>query len=84
MDVRPRILTTNIDFDEGTCSIDLIESVASEFGLALPDARTIIGEVGRAVATWRDIAADAGARPKEIRRMESAFEHEDIERALTY
>ena len=84
VDVRPRILTTNIDFDESTCSIDLIESVASEFGLALSDARIIIGEVGRAVATWRDVAANAGARPREIHRMESAFEHADLQRALTY
>ena len=72
VDVRPRILTTNIDFDEATCSLDLVESVAGEFGMALADAREIIGEVGRSVATWRDVAADAGARRNEIRRMESA------------
>jgi serine/threonine-protein kinase HipA len=84
VDVRPRILTTNIDFDEGTCSIDLVESVSGEFGLGLRDARKIIGEVGRVTAEWRDVAAKAGARAHEIRRMESAFEHDDLTRALTY
>lgn len=84
VDVRPRILTTNIDFDESTCSLDLVESVTSEFGLSLADARAIIGEVGRAVANWQDVAVAAGAQMEEIRRMESAFEHEDLNRALTY
>lgn len=84
VDVRPRILTTNIDFDEGTCSIDLVESVSGEFGMNLADARTIIGEVGQVTATWKGAAAKMGARAQEIRRMESAFEHDDLKRALTY
>jgi serine/threonine-protein kinase HipA len=72
-DVRPRILTTNIDVDEGTCDLSLVESVAGFFGLGIARAREIIAEVGRAVSTWRDVAAAAGARPSEIRRMQSAF-----------
>lgn len=84
VDVRPRILTTNIDFDEGTCSLDLVESVAEQFGITPAEGRTIIAEVGRAVADWRDVSARAGAGPKEIRRMESAFEHDDLARARTY
>jgi serine/threonine-protein kinase HipA len=80
-DVKARILTTNIDLDEGTCSIDLVESVADFFGITLPTARDIIREVGAAVAGWRTIAAAVGARPSEINRMASAFEHEDLEKA---
>lgn len=80
-DIKARILTTNIDLDEGTCSIDLVESVADLFGLALTAARDIIREVGAAVADWRAVAAAAGARPSEINRMASAFEHDDLERA---
>jgi serine/threonine-protein kinase HipA len=80
-DVKARILTTNIDLEEGTCSIDLVESVADFFGLALPAARDIIREVGAAVAGWRAVAAAAGARSSEINRMASAFEHDDLERA---
>lgn len=80
-DVRPRILTTNIDLDEATCSLDVVEGAAEFFGLGLAEARAIIGEVGRAVAGWRDVAVAAGARSAEIRRMASAFEHDDLERA---
>jgi serine/threonine-protein kinase HipA len=80
-DVKARILTTNIDLDEGTCSIDLVESVADLFGLNLSAARDIIREVGAAVADWRTVAAHVGARPSEINRMASAFEHEDLKKA---
>jgi serine/threonine-protein kinase HipA len=80
-DVKARILTTNIDLDEGTCSIDLVESVADLFGLNLSAARDIIREVGAAVANWRTVAATVGARPSEINRMASAFEHEDLNKA---
>jgi serine/threonine-protein kinase HipA len=33
-------------------------------------------------ATWRDIAKEAGARAAEITRMASAFEHDDLKRAM--
>jgi serine/threonine-protein kinase HipA len=56
-DLKARILSTNIDLDEGTCSIELALSAAGVFGLGGHGARTIIGEVGAAVATWRETAA---------------------------
>jgi serine/threonine-protein kinase HipA len=80
-DVKARILTTNIDLDEGTCSLDLVESAAGYFGLGLPAARLIIGEVGRAVSGWREVAQTVGARQAEINRMATAFEHDDLARA---
>jgi len=80
-DVRPRILTTNIDLDEGACDLGLVESVAELFGLGAKPAREIIAEVGQATRAWRDVAAAVGARPVEIRRMQSAFEHRESERA---
>ncbi len=82
IDVRQRILTTNINLDEGTCDLDLVMSVAEYFGLAAAGAKTIIKEVGTATAAWRDVAAAAEAAPSEIRRMESAFEHTDLSKAL--
>lgn len=80
-DVKARILTTNIDLDEGTCSLDLVESAAGYFGLGLPAARAIISEVGRAVSGWREVAQAVGARQAEINRMSTAFEHDDLARA---
>jgi serine/threonine-protein kinase HipA len=81
-DLKARILTTNIDLDEGTCSLDLVENAAEYFGLGLPQARTVIKEVATATTTWRVVAKEVGARPAEINRMSSAFEHDDLTRAL--
>jgi serine/threonine-protein kinase HipA len=81
-DLKARVLTTNIDLEEGTCSVDLLESAAGFFGLSLAQARAIIKEVAAATATWRTAAKEAGARAAEISRMASAFEHDDLKRAL--
>jgi serine/threonine-protein kinase HipA len=61
-DLKARILTTNIDLDEGTCSIDLVESAAEYFALGLAQAKSIIREVATATTTWRTVAGDVGAR----------------------
>ena len=82
VDLKARILTTNIDIDDGTCSLDLVESVAPYFGLALSGARRIIKEVAVAVARWRGVAAAAGVPTRQADRLASAFEHEDLRRAL--
>ncbi len=81
-DVKARVLSTNIDLDEGTCSLDLLEASAGYFGLGLAPARAIIAEVAAATKTWRDIARRIGARSAEIDRMASAFEHSELEQAL--
>lgn len=83
IDLKARVLTTNIDLDEGTCSLDLLEAAAEYFGLGLAPARAIIKEVATATATWRETAKEAGTRSAEITRMASAFEHNDLRRALT-
>ena len=83
-DLRQRILTTNITLDEGTCDLDLALSVAGYFGLGMAAAKTIITDVAASTATWREVASAAGARSAEIRRMESAFDHADLAKALNY
>lgn len=81
-DLKARVLTTNIDLDEGTCSVDLLEAASVYFALTLPQARAIIKDVATVTATWRDAARIVGARSAEINRMASAFEHDDLRRAL--
>src|SRR5258706_235718 len=81
-DVRKRILTTNINLDEGTCDLNLVVSVAEYFGLADAAAKRIIKEVAMATSAWRDVASALDAPAAEVRRMASAFEHDDLERAL--
>jgi serine/threonine-protein kinase HipA len=81
-DLKARVLTTNIDLNEGTCSIDLLEDAAEYFSLELAAARSIIKEVATVTATWRKIAREVGAKSAEITRMASAFEHDDLKRAF--
>ena len=81
-DVCPRILTTNISLDDATCDIDLAISAAQFFGLALREAKAAAREVAKVTATWKEVASTAGAPTREIHRMASAFEHNDLARAL--
>ena len=81
-DLKARVLTTNIDLDEGTCSLDLLEAASEFFGLTLAQARAIIKDVATVTATWRETARAVGVRPMEISRMASAFEHNDLKQAL--
>ncbi len=57
--------------------------MAEEFSLKAVDGDRIIGAVAEVVRNWRDFARGRGARESEITRMASAFEHDDLERALT-
>lgn len=82
-DIKPRILTTAIDLDDGSASLNLAMSVVGYFELDEGKARVIAAEVGKAVTTWREEAARLGLSQAEIDRMASAFEHEDLKAALS-
>lgn len=82
VDIKPRILSTNITLDEGTCDLDVALSVGEYFGLAVRQSREIAKEVARATSGWRQVATTAGAPRNEINRMASAFEHSDLTKAL--
>ncbi len=75
VEFKPRILTTLIDGEDGTASMELVHSVARYFGVSPADGRKIAAEVGRVVKQWRKAAAKLGLRNAEIDRMASAFEH---------
>lgn len=81
-DLKARVLATNIDLEESTCSIDLLESSADYFALSLAEARIILKEVATATSSWRAVAREVGATPAEIHRMASAFEHDSLQQAL--
>jgi serine/threonine-protein kinase HipA len=82
-DIKPRVLTTAIDLDDGTASLNLALNVASYFELAPDKARETAAEVGKAVSTWRKVAAKFGLTSFEIERLASAFEHEDLAAAMS-
>lgn len=66
VDVKPRVLTTAIDLEDGTASLERAMDVASYFELDARAATRIAGEVGRAVATWRAEAARLRLAAAEI------------------
>jgi serine/threonine-protein kinase HipA len=81
IDVKPRILTTGITFDSAEASLGLAFEVAEEFGLGKRQAEQIARDVGTVVSNWKREAARLGLSRKMIGRMESAFEHRDLEMA---
>ena len=82
IDIRPRVLSTAIDDEDQTASLALALSVAEYFGLTQEEAQGIAGDVGRAVSKWRAEAARVGINKAECDRMETAFDHADLEMAL--
>jgi serine/threonine-protein kinase HipA len=81
VDIKPRVLATDIDLDVGTASLDLALEVAGYFELDSAEARTIASEMGEAVGGWRKVAECLGLTSREIDRVASAFEHDDLRRA---
>jgi serine/threonine-protein kinase HipA len=82
-DIKPRILTTAINEDDGTASLTLAMEVAKYFELGAAKAREIAAQVGKAVSKWRNEAAKHGIAKNDIDRMASAFDHEDLKQALS-
>ena len=81
VEIKARILSTAIDFDDPTASIDTALSVIDEFRIKKSHAHEIIKEVSAAVSQWHKIALRYGLGKREIDRMASAFEHEDSEKS---
>lgn len=81
-DLKARVLTTKIDPDEATCSVELLEASAGYFALSLADARSILGQVAAVTSSWRCVAGEVGASIAEMDRMASAFEHDELRQAL--
>jgi serine/threonine-protein kinase HipA len=82
-DIRPRVLSTTINEDDGTASMALAMSVANYFELDAAKARGIAKQVAQAVSKWRAEAARHGFTKREIDRVASAFDHQDLREALS-
>lgn len=83
LEIKPRILSTTIDFDDGTASLDLALSVAEEFRVSQAKAHGIIAEIVRSVSQWRSVAQSMGLSKRDIDRMASAFAHREFSQAET-
>jgi serine/threonine-protein kinase HipA len=82
VDVKPRLLSTAIDLDDPSASIDLALANAEYFGLKDKDARNIAAGIAAVVSGWRKVAESIGLNRTEVDRMASAFEHDDLKKAL--
>ncbi|MGP3699517.1 type II toxin-antitoxin system HipA family toxin [Rhodobacter sp. NSM] len=81
--LKPAILSTAIDYDDRTADVGLLLETAGEYGIRPRDARTLLRDTAQVIGTWREVAAELGARAAEIREMEGAFEHERREATLS-
>lgn len=82
IDIKPRLLSTAIDLDDATASLELALQVASYFEISKEDAHQIAFEVGTAVTSWRSVAAELGLTTSQVDRMASAFEHAELQKAV--
>lgn len=81
-DIKPRILSTSIDLIDSSASIDLALDVAQYFDIDSTKVRTILTQVSSATTLWRKEATKFKIKKVEIDRMSSAFEHEDLQKAI--
>ncbi len=82
-DIKPRYLSMAINQNDTTASLPLAFEVAPQFGLKAAEARDIAAEVGHATSNWRECASALGLTTKEIARMKSAFEHDDLKLSMS-
>jgi serine/threonine-protein kinase HipA len=81
-DVKPRIHALALDEVNDEGSLDTALAAAPGFGLNHAAAVGIVRAVGAAVSTWRTAAAEQGLTAVQIDRMASAFEHDDLQKAI--
>jgi len=74
IDIKARILTTAINFDDTSASLEAAMDVAKDFRLSKDKAHEIMKEVNSAVRHWKKIAYEIGLSKHECDRMASAFE----------
>ncbi len=81
-DIKPRVLSTAIDLIDPSASLDLAINVAHYFDLSLQQVKKMIKEIGEGVGSWKKEALKLKIKKDEIDRMASAFEHDDLQKAL--
>jgi serine/threonine-protein kinase HipA len=81
-DIKPRVLSTAIDLIDSSASLDLAYNVGGYFDLTHTEMKQIAKEVAHSTSEWQIIAKKLKIAKSEIDRMASAFEHEDLKKAM--
>jgi serine/threonine-protein kinase HipA len=82
---RHRVLETSI-MEGGTfdASIEVALEASQFFGLSEDEARKLINEMAKIITTdWREALRNEGTAVSDIKQFAAAFEHEEMERALS-
>ena len=82
VEAGPRFLSTAIDLEDTTASIELALEVAPYFGLTADEAGAVARDVALTTRNWRHAAVRVGLSRPAIDAMASAFEHRDLDAAL--
>jgi serine/threonine-protein kinase HipA len=82
VDVKPRVHALALNETDQDASLDTVLGAAPYFALGKTEAAAVAKAVGAVVATWRDVAGQHGLTTNQIDRMSSAFEHDDLAKAL--
>ncbi|WP_350432837.1 HipA domain-containing protein [Shewanella sp. H8] len=77
-------LRTCIDYENSTASLTLLVEVAGYFGISDVEAKEVIKKIAKVTLQWRDYANKRGAPSREIELMTRAFEHDEMQTALSY
>lgn len=82
-DVGPRVLSLSVDmYGDRTASLQLAMDTAGYYGLSANSAVKVAGEVATAVKAWGELTTRYGITGAQRDYMASAFEHDDLHRAL--
>ncbi|MEE4381030.1 MAG: type II toxin-antitoxin system HipA family toxin [Pseudomonadales bacterium] len=86
VEIKPRFLSTAIgeEPNDTSASLELALEVAAYFDLSEDAARAEAAEIAEVTRQWADRARASGIRGSEIDLMQSAFEHQDLELAMSF
>lgn len=79
IDVKPRVLSSAIDFEDQSASMDLAFEVAPYFELKTDQACEAAASIAGVLSNWRNEANSFGLDHTACERIKTAFEHDDLE-----
>jgi serine/threonine-protein kinase HipA len=80
--IRPRVLSTAINEADTTASIETALEVSEYCGVDSKAARSLARSVADVTSRWRSHAKRLSITARDMDRLESAFEHDDLRTAL--
>jgi serine/threonine-protein kinase HipA len=80
--LAPRQLILSIDGVDDRASLEVAMACAVTFGIDPQSARSVAAAMAARIQRWKSYARACGIPRGEIARMQPAFEHADLERAL--